>query len=170
VAKPASMRSPKNLVAFEGAPGVRLSIYLPHMRSIFTKKKMTNSNGEKKRILFVEDDEGAQELLTCMLSGYEVVVARDSTEGLRLARKRVFDLYILDNWLPDGTGIELCYRIRKFDQHTPILFYSAAAYAHDTQDALDAGAQEYLIKPVEPQDLRRTVARLVYTAGLKEVC
>jgi len=123
---------------------------------------MTISNGEKKCILFVEDDEGAHELLTLMLTGYEIVVARDSTEGLRLARQRHFDLYILDNWLPDGTGIELCHCIRKFDQDTPILFYSAAAYAHDTQDALDAGAQEYLIKPVEPQDLRRTVARLVY--------
>src|SRR5262245_26048402 len=130
---------------------------------------MRSSDVEKKRILFVEDDEGAQELMAVMLTGYEIVIARDSTEGLRLAQQRYFDLYILDNWLPDGTGIELCYHIRKFDQHTPILFYSAAAYAYDTQDALNAGAQEYLIKPVEPQDLRRTVARLVSAAGVNEV-
>jgi len=128
---------------------------------------MTNSKGEKKCVLLVEDDKGAQELMTFMLTGYEIVVARDCSEGLRLARQRCFDLYILDNWLPDGTGIELCHRIRKFDQHTPILFYSGAAYAHDTKDALNAGAQEYLIKPFEPQDLRRTVARLVSAAGVK---
>jgi DNA-binding response OmpR family regulator len=139
------------------------------MRSIFTGQKMTNSTGEKKCILFVEDDEGAHELMAVMLTGYEIVIARDSTEGLRLAQQRCFDLYILDNWLPDGTGIELCHCIRKFDQYTPILFYSAAAYAHDTQDALDAGAQEYLIKPVEPQDLRQTVARLVYASGVNLV-
>jgi len=130
---------------------------------------MGNSDVEKKRILFVEDDEEAHELVTLTLTGYRLATARDCAEGLRLARQRCFDLYILDNWLPDGTGVELCHRIREFDERTPILFYSGAGYAHDTRDALDAGAQEYLIKPVEPEDLRRTVARLVSAAAVNVV-
>src|SRR5262249_5781742 len=86
--------------------------------------------------------------------------ARDFNGGLRLARRGYFDLYILDNWLPDGSGIGLCRNIREFDPHTPILFYSAAAYEYDIQEALRSGAQAYLVKPVKFDDLERAVARL----------
>jgi DNA-binding response OmpR family regulator len=127
------------------------------------KQNMTSSDLEKKRILFVDDDMEAQELvtLTLALTGYGIVIARDFNEGLNLARRQYFDLYILDNWLPDGSGVELCRRIREFDQHTPILFYSGAGYKRDTQDAIGSGAQEYLIKPVSSEELKRAVARLV---------
>ena len=86
---------------------------------------MASFTREKKRILFVENDEDAWELVTLQLPGYKVVSARDFTEGLRLAKQGYFDFYILDNWLPDGTGVELCRRIREFDPHTPIVFFSA---------------------------------------------
>jgi len=131
---------------------------------------MDTSNKEKKHILFVEFDKEAQELvtLTLALAGYGIVIARDCAEGLLLARQQYFELYILDHWLPDGSGVELCHRIREFDKRTPILFYSGARYAHDTKDALDAGAQEYLINPVETQDLRRAVARLVSASGIND--
>jgi len=124
---------------------------------------MATSDLRKKHILFIEFDKEAQELvtLTLALAGYGIVIACDCAEGLRLARHQRFELYILDNWLPDGSGVELCRRIREFDKHTPILFYSGAGCAHDTRDALDAGAQEYLINPVEAQNLRQAVARLV---------
>jgi two-component system, LytTR family, response regulator AlgR len=66
----------------------------------------------------------------------------------------------MDNWLPDGSGIGLCRAIREFDPHTPILFYSAAAYERDIQEALRSGAQAYLVKPVKPEDLEQAVAKL----------
>jgi two-component system, NarL family, response regulator DevR len=66
----------------------------------------------------------------------------------------------LDNWLPDGTGVELCRLIREFDPHNPILFYSAAGYARDIEDALSAGAQAYLVKPVSLDELKQAVAQL----------
>jgi len=121
---------------------------------------MMNSNTERKRILLVEDEEDAREIAALSLEEYTLICARDFGEGLRLARQRYFDLYIIDNWLPDGSGAELCRLIRGFDPHTPILFYSACAYARDLKAAYRAGAQAYLIKPVTFDDIAQAVARL----------
>ena len=115
----------------------------------------------RKRILLVEDYEDLRDLTTLTLTEYTFSCARNFNEGLLLARQGGFDLYILDNWLPDKSGVELCRAIREFDSDTPILFYSAAAYAKDVQEGLLAGAQAYLVKPVIPGELRQAVARLI---------
>jgi len=125
---------------------------------------MMNSNREKKRILMVEDHEDAWEIAALSLEEYTLIYARNFDEGLRLARRGYFDLYILDNWLPDGNGIELCRVIREFDPHTPILFYTACAYPHDLQAAFRAGAQAYLSKPVRFDDLTQAVTQLTSVA------
>jgi two-component system sensor histidine kinase ChiS len=117
--------------------------------------------GARARILLVDDEEDARELATLTLSEYTLICARDFDEGLRIARLRYFDLYILDSWLPDKSGVELCRAIREFDPHTPILFYSAAAYAKDIQEGLCAGAQAYLSKPINSDELRQTVSQLI---------
>jgi DNA-binding response OmpR family regulator len=122
---------------------------------------MSNFDRERKRILLVEDYEDTRVLATLTLTEYRLICARDFNEGLRLARQSYFDLYILDSWLPDRSGVELCRAIREFDPHTPILFYSAAAYARDIEEALRAGAQDYLAKPVTPDKIRQAVARLI---------
>ena len=122
---------------------------------------MTNSNRERKRILLVDDLVDARELAAAILEQYTLICACNFDEGLRFAYLRYFDLYILDNWLPDGNGAELCRLIREFDPHTPILFCSAAAYARDIREAMRAGAQEYLVKPVSSDELRQAVARLL---------
>jgi DNA-binding response OmpR family regulator len=125
---------------------------------------MVNSNRERKRILLVEDQEDAWEIAAYNLGEHALFYARDFDEGLLAARRGYFDLYILDYWLPDGSGVGLCRAIREFDPHTPILFYSAGAYERDIEDALRAGAQDYLIKPVIPDELRQAVARLISVA------
>jgi DNA-binding response OmpR family regulator len=81
--------------------------------------------------------------------------------GIALAAAQKFDLYLLDSWLPDGSGLELCQKIREFDLNTPILFYSAAAYASDRELALQCGAQAYMIKPSQPSDLCSLVSELI---------
>jgi DNA-binding response OmpR family regulator len=121
---------------------------------------MMNSNREKKRILFVEDQQDNWEIVALNLAECVVVYACNFDEGLRLARRGYYDLYILDNWLPGRSGVELCRAIREFDPHTPILFYSAAAYESDKREGLRAGAQAYLTKPVSFDELTRAVARL----------
>jgi len=126
---------------------------------------MTNSGVAKKRILFVEDDESLYGLVALSLTGYRIVTARDFTEGLRLARQRYFDLYILDNWLPDGSGVELCRRIREFDPHTPVVFVSGATCESDVREGLTAGAQIYITKPSSPDVIEWAVARLTLDAS-----
>src|SRR5262245_28218512 len=121
---------------------------------------MTNLNKERRRILLVEDHEDAWEIVAITLTECKLTFARNFDGGLRLARQGYFDLYILNNWLPDGSGIGLCRAIREFDPHTPILFYSAAAYERDIQEALRSGAQAYLVKPVKHEDLEQAVSRL----------
>ena len=128
---------------------------------------MGHINRERKRILLVEDDGEARELTAFMLAEYTLICARNFGEGLRFAYLRYFDLYILDNWLPDGAGPELCRLIRGFDPHTPVLFCSAAAYARDIREAMRAGAQKYLVKPVFPDELRQAVSQLIYGAREK---
>ena len=87
----------------------------------------------------------------------EVVSAPTFDEARRRISEEPFDLYLLDNWLPGGTGIDLCREIRKLDTTTPVIFYSGAAYESDRQEAREAGAQAYLIKPVDIAKLMETV-------------
>jgi DNA-binding response OmpR family regulator len=122
---------------------------------------MGRPNRDRKRVLLVEDHEDAWDIVAYNLEEHALFYARDFNEGLRLARQGYFDLYILDSWLPDRSGVDLCRFIREFDPHTPILFYSAAAYARDIEEALRAGAQEYLVKPVCFEELKRAVSSLI---------
>jgi DNA-binding response OmpR family regulator len=115
------------------------------------------------RILYVDDDADSRDLVQVWLSlyGYTVVTAATMADALRLSKIHVFDIYILDNWLPDGSGIYLCQQIRAFHQQTPILFFSGAAYSTDREQAIHAGAQAYLTKPADLQDLYDTVVQLI---------
>jgi|SRR6185503_5804457 len=118
------------------------------------------------RVLYIEDHEDTRELVTLLLSqkSYEVVTGGTIESGIALASTEEFDLYLLDSWLPDGSGLVLCQKIREFDTTTPILFYSAAAYSSDHEMALKCGAQAYLIKPSQPSDLCRLVSELIENA------
>jgi DNA-binding response OmpR family regulator len=129
---------------------------------------MTNLNRKRKHILLVEDMDDDREIVQIQLREYKITHAHDFDEGLRMARQGYFDLYMLDNWLPGGSGIRLCRRIREFDPHTPILFYSAAAYERDIEEALRAGAQAYLVKPVNLDNLEQMVARLTCRTSVKD--
>src|ERR1051325_741056 len=115
------------------------------------------------RVLYIEDHEDTRELVTLVLEQkcIEVVTGTTIKSGVALAGSEAFDLYLLDSWLPDGSGIELCRKIREFDQETPIVFYSAAAYEIDRAEAIRSGAQAYLIKPSHPSELCSLVSSLI---------
>jgi DNA-binding response OmpR family regulator len=115
------------------------------------------------RVLYVEDHEDTRELVTLVLEAqkYDVVTGTTIASGLALAGSQRFDLYLLDSWLPDGSGLVLCRRIREFDKATPIVFYSAAAYENDRAQALNCGAQAYLVKPSQPSELCSLVTSLI---------
>ena len=118
------------------------------------------------RILYVEDDADTREMVSLVLglANYEVVVAENSDNALLLARTIQFDLYLIDNWMPDGSGVNLCKQLREFDTSTPVLFYSGAGYDRDKRAAFDAGAQGYLTKPVENAKLIEEAFRLISEA------
>ena len=115
------------------------------------------------RVLYIEDHEDTRELVTLVLEqrSYEVVTGSTIESGVALADSQPFDLYLLDSWLPDGSGLDLCRQIREFDKATPILFYSAAAYEIDRADAIGCGAQAYLVKPSQPSELCNLVTSLI---------
>ena len=115
------------------------------------------------RVLYIEDHDDTRELVTLVLEqrSYEVVSGSTIKTGVDLAGSQDFDLYLLDSWLPDGSGLDLCRQIRVFDQLTPIVFYSAAAYEIDKDQALACGAQAYLIKPSQPSELCNLVTSLI---------
>jgi CheY-like chemotaxis protein len=115
------------------------------------------------RILCTEDDADTREMLTVLLEsfGYEVVCPSDSTLALELMRGLHFDLCLVDNWMPGLSGLELTKRIREFNKTVPILFYSGAVQETDRQQALDAGAQGYLFKPVELDKLIQAIDGLI---------
>jgi DNA-binding response OmpR family regulator len=115
------------------------------------------------RVLYIEDHDDTRELVRILLErqSYEIVTEATIKSGVALASSQQFDLYLIDSWLPDGSGVELCRQIREFDKVTPILFYSAAAYESDRQQALASGAQAYLVNPSHTSDLCKLVASLI---------
>ena len=99
-------------------------------------------------------------------AGYHVTVTEDSADALSLARQNYYDLILVDNWMPGLSGQDLTREIRKFNQRTPILFYSGAALESDKLKARDAGAQGYLIKPLGISELVDEVASLIAAAEI----
>jgi DNA-binding response OmpR family regulator len=120
-------------------------------------------NSTIARILYTEDNTDTRELVSLVLGqkNCEVVTAENAKQALHLAKTERFDLYILDNWLPDASGIELCTRLRKFDPRMPILFFSGATSDEEKKAAFSSGAQAYLSKPASVDELIDEVFRLV---------
>jgi DNA-binding response OmpR family regulator len=129
---------------------------------------MATTSGPRKRILCVDDHEDTRDMMRTLLCeyGYEPVIAASVSDALDNARSGGLALCILDHWITEGNGIELCRQIRAFDSHTPIMFYSGAGYEADIQKGLDAGAQAYLVKP-DFDHLKPTIDRLINEAGSK---
>jgi two-component system, OmpR family, alkaline phosphatase synthesis response regulator PhoP len=116
---------------------------------------------ERKRILCVEDDLDSCDMLRVLLHQYEVVTANTVGEGLKKARAERFDLYLLDSRYPDGSGVELCRQLRLFDTQTPVVFHSGLEGESDIRDAMNAGAQAYLVKPIGIDELEGSIERLL---------
>lgn len=117
----------------------------------------------KRIILHVEDDPDVRLLIAASLQafGYIVVTAGTIAEGMQLARDLRFDLCILDVRLPDGSGIDLCRRLRDLQPKVPILYYSAYASDSEQKEALSVCGDAYLKKPVLAEELEQTIARLL---------
>lgn len=101
------------------------------------------------KVLFVEDDRRIASMVRegCREHGIEVVVRHDAASGLTEALFSGYDVLILDVLLPDGSGVELCRSLRDREVGTPILICTARDAVEDRVRGLDAGADDYLVKP-----------------------
>lgn len=109
----------------------------------------------------VEDNQDTCEVVGFIFRDYEMVFAGTVRDAAPHIDNEDFDLYMLDNWLPDGSGIDLCKKIRELKPEAPIIFTSAVGMKQDIDEAIAAGADRYILKPVEPETLRNVVKELV---------
>lgn len=102
-----------------------------------------------RRILCVDDHADTCVMLQTLFgrAGREVASAANVAEALRLTESESFDLFVLDVLFPDGSGIDLCKRLRELHPDAPVVFYSGRAYEADRNAALAACAEAYVAKP-----------------------
>ncbi len=111
----------------------------------------------KQKILIVDDDPDILDILKLTLSeeDYEITEAQDGETTLRLIKTKAPDLVILDYKIPPPDGREVCRQIKKdlLLQHLPIIMLTAKGDIIDKVEGLDAGADDYIVKPFEPKEL-----------------
>ncbi len=115
------------------------------------------------RILMVEDEAGVALVVSDLLrsEGHEVETARDGREGLTKATGAKFDLLILDVMLPGMDGFEICHAVRERGFDGAILMLTAKGQIPDRVQGLRTGADDYLVKPFDPDELLARVAALL---------
>ncbi|MGF1658073.1 MAG: response regulator transcription factor [Rubrimonas sp.] len=114
------------------------------------------------RLLLVEDDTGIGRMLERGLAaeGYAVAWSRDLRSAVAAARDAVPDIVVLDRMLPDGDGVGLCRALRRFGVAAPVLMLTARDALEDKLEGFDAGADDYLAKPFEFDELLARLAAL----------
>ncbi len=121
------------------------------------------------KILLVDDETELSAPLSRILlrEGYQVDIADDGATGMELALKNQYDLLILDWMLPHKSGLEICREVRSHFLSTPVLFLTAKDTIDDRVDGLDAGADDYLVKPFELRELLARVRALLRRSTLE---
>lgn len=107
------------------------------------------------RLLLAEDDRDLADLLEGLLTeeGYQVEVARDGQRALHLGLTQKYDVMLLDRGLPALEGLDVLIRLRSRGMTTPVLILSARGNPPDRVEGLDAGAEDYLSKPFDVDEL-----------------
>ncbi len=116
-----------------------------------------------KRLLIVDDDIQIRELLSFDIaqSGYIVDCATNGQEGLKKALENNYDLILLDVMMPKMNGFDVCKNIRLANINTPVLMLTAKGTIEDKTQGFDCGADDYLIKPFEIQEVLLRIRALL---------
>lgn len=120
-------------------------------------------------LLFIEDDDAIRLALRLALEdeGYTVVEAVNGADGLHAFREHEIDLVLLDLRLPDLSGFDVCRALRA-DSIVPIIIITAQTDTHDMVAGLEAGADDYVTKPVVPKELAARIRALLRRVHLQE--
>jgi two-component system alkaline phosphatase synthesis response regulator PhoP len=121
------------------------------------------------KILIAEDEPDIRDLVafTLRFAGYEVVTGINGEEAVQVAKKEYPDLILLDVRMPRMTGYEAC-KLIKADpklKDVPVVFLSAKGQESEIRDGMDAGAEEYLLKPFAPDQLTERVRSILAKFG-----
>ena len=121
---------------------------------------MESTSGNAK-ILIVEDDPATQMLLANRLEswGYQPLKASNGDEAIQIAKEQQPALILLDTILPKMDGREVCRQIKQDDEikHIAVIFLTALELADHIKAGMDLGADDYVIKPIDPEDLQRRI-------------
>ncbi|HIK19414.1 MAG TPA: response regulator transcription factor [Leptolyngbyaceae cyanobacterium M33_DOE_097] len=120
------------------------------------------------KILVVEDDRNVAQSLQLLLSSYNyaVDVAVDGKTGMQMADAYQYDLLLLDVILPDLNGVNLCQQLRIKGLKTPILLLTGQGGGHQKAIALNAGADDYVVKPFDTEELIARIQALMRRGGV----
>ena len=115
----------------------------------------TEHAGARPRLLLIEDDRELSRLLVGLLEEeqYAVTLARNGQEGLHLGLSRSWDVLVVDRGLPAIEGVDLLGRLRARGVRSPVLMLTARGTVADRVEGLDAGANDYLVKPFDVEEL-----------------
>ena len=118
-------------------------------------------------ILFADDNPDICELVQTLLqaAGFRVSTSDNAADVLRRGATESFEAVILDYWMEEATGIDLCRQIRTFDQSTPILICSGAITQADKEAGVLAGAQGYIGKPFNSAELIGALRSVLKTSS-----
>lgn len=119
------------------------------------------------KILLVEDESGIAEVMADLLRAedYEVEISADGNRGLEMALADHYDLLILDLMLPGKSGYEICHDVRQAGYDGAILMLTARGLTEDKVKGLKTGADDYLVKPFDPDELLARTEALLRRSG-----
>lgn len=121
------------------------------------------------KIVIAEDEPDIRELIafTLRFAGHEVIAGANGLEGYELAKREKPDLVMLDVRMPKMTGYEACQRIKSEEDiaHIPVVFLSAKGQENEIQQGLQAGAEEYMLKPFAPDQLTERIRAILKKYG-----
>ncbi len=122
-------------------------------------------------ILVVDDEWKMRNLLRIYLTreGFRVTEAKDGNDALEKMKKNTFDLVILDIMMPGMDGWELCTKIRQITMQMPILMLTARSETKEKVQGLNLGADDYLVKPFDPEELVARVRALLRRSRMSEI-
>jgi two-component system response regulator MprA len=131
-------------------------------------------SGQRSRVLVVDDEEGILRAIgrALVINGYEVETAPDGMTAIHSLASRAPDIVVLDVSMPGVDGLEVCRRLREAGDKTPVLMLTAREGIDDRVAGLDAGADDYLVKPFALEELLarlRALLRRSVSAEAREV-
>ncbi|HTE57158.1 MAG TPA: response regulator transcription factor [Verrucomicrobiae bacterium] len=119
------------------------------------------------KILFIEDDADLAHGISVFLDAdFDLSITSNGTKGLKQFKRQAYDLVMLDLSLPDMPGLKVCQKIRQLDKEVPIFVLTGTTDTEVQIELLNAGADDYLVKPFDGRQLKARISALLRRSGL----